>query len=110
MLARATDAVDHDGPTGRDAHPTAQGVASPENSWLREVLPDVRLPAAQRRAVDVILRNPQLATYAELAEIAARADVDASTVVRASQSLGYRGWLDLQRELRSRYLATISSE
>lgn len=90
---------------------TASGrSSSAAPAWLHDVLPDAGLPAAQRRAVAVIRRNPQLATYAELSEIASRADVDASTVVRAAQSLGYRGWSDLQRELRARYLATISTE
>ena len=60
--------------------------------------------------MDVIGRNPQLSSYADIAEIAQRADVNNSTVVRAAQHLGYRGWPDLQRELRSRYLVMISTE
>ena len=60
--------------------------------------------------MDVIARNPQLSSYADIAEIAQRADVNNSTVVRAAQHLGYRGWPDLQRELRSRYLVMISTE
>ncbi|MEV5543767.1 MurR/RpiR family transcriptional regulator [Saccharopolyspora shandongensis] len=78
--------------------------------WLGDVLPDVPLSKAQSRVVDVIARNPQLASYADIAEIAQRADVNNSTVVRAAQTLGYRGWPDLQRELRARYLVLISSE
>ncbi|MGW7694585.1 MurR/RpiR family transcriptional regulator [Streptomyces asiaticus] len=65
---------------------------------------------AQSRVVDVIVRNPQLASYADLADIAQRVDVNSSTVVRAAQALGYRGWPDLQRELRARYLVLISTE
>ncbi|MER7010231.1 MurR/RpiR family transcriptional regulator [Saccharopolyspora sp. NPDC000359] len=78
--------------------------------WLGAVVPDVPLSKAQARVVDVIVRNPQLASYADIAEIAQRADVNNSTVVRAAQRLGYRGWPDLQRELRARYLVMISSE
>ncbi|QIZ38125.1 MurR/RpiR family transcriptional regulator [Saccharopolyspora sp. ASAGF58] len=78
--------------------------------WLGDVLPGVPLSKAQSRVVDVIVRNPQLASYADIAEIAQRADVNNSTVVRAAQTLGYRGWPDLQRELRARYLVLISSE
>lgn len=81
-----------------------------EAAWLGDALPESSLSKAQQRVVDVIVRNPQLSSYAELAEIAARADVNSSTVVRAAQSLGYRGWPDLQRELRARYLAMISTE
>jgi DNA-binding MurR/RpiR family transcriptional regulator len=83
---------------------------SSEGAWLGDVLPAITLTKAQARVVDVIVRNPQLCSYAELAEIAERADVNSSTVVRTAQSLGYRGWPDLQRELRARYLTMISSE
>ena len=80
------------------------------HAWLGDALPDVPLSKAQTRVVDVIARNPQLSSYADIAEIAQRADVNNSTVVRAAQHLGYRGWPDLQRELRSRYLVMISTE
>jgi DNA-binding MurR/RpiR family transcriptional regulator len=86
------------------------GAAPASHAWLGDALPDVRLSKAQSRVVDVIARNPQLSSYADIAEIAQRADVNNSTVVRAAQHLGYRGWPDLQRELRSRYLVMISTE
>lgn len=89
------------------------GSNSPGNSsqaWLGDAIPDVPLTKAQSRVVEVITRNPQLSSYADIAEIAQRADVNNSTVVRAAQHLGYRGWPDLQRELRSRYLVMISTE
>ncbi|GAA3698166.1 HTH-type transcriptional regulator MurR [Arthrobacter ginkgonis] len=86
------------------------GGADVAHAWLGDVLPDVPLSKAQSRVVDVIARNPQLASYADIAEIAQRADVNNSTVVRAAQHLGYRGWPDLQRELRSRYLVMITTE
>ncbi|UKA53858.1 MurR/RpiR family transcriptional regulator [Arthrobacter sp. FW305-BF8] len=86
------------------------GSAPASHAWLGDALPDVPLSKAQSRVVDVIARNPQLSSYADIAEIAQRADVNNSTVVRAAQHLGYRGWPDLQRELRSRYLVMISTE
>lgn len=89
---------------------TGTGAGPSSHAWLGDALPDVPLSKAQSRVVDVIARNPQLSSYADIAEIAQRADVNNSTVVRAAQHLGYRGWPDLQRELRSRYLVTISSE
>ncbi|HKS01323.1 MAG TPA: MurR/RpiR family transcriptional regulator [Arthrobacter sp.] len=89
----------------------AETAATPSShAWLGDALPDVPLSKAQTRVVDVIARNPQLSSYADIAEIAQRADVNNSTVVRAAQHLGYRGWPDLQRELRSRYLVMISTE
>jgi DNA-binding MurR/RpiR family transcriptional regulator len=93
--------------TGRDG---ANGAGDSSQAWLGDVIPDVPLTKAQSRVVEVIARNPQLSSYADIAEIAQRADVNNSTVVRAAQHLGYRGWPDLQRELRSRYLVMISTE
>ena len=93
--------------------PVAHGINSAGNTskaWLGDAIPDVPLTKAQSRVVEVIARNPQLSSYADIAEIAQRADVNNSTVVRAAQHLGYRGWPDLQRELRSRYLVSISTE
>ena len=93
--------------------PEAAGVNSAgdvSQAWLGDVIPDVPLTKAQSRVVEVIARNPQLSSYADIAEIAQRADVNNSTVVRAAQHLGYSGWPDLQRELRSRYLVMISTE
>ncbi len=77
---------------------------------MDDILGDTALPRAQNRVADVIIRNPQLASYAEIAEIAAHAEVNNSTVVRTAQTLGFHGWPDLQRELRSRYLVKISTE
>ncbi len=90
--------------------PTAQSDAAPGVDWLDDILAKTALPKAQNRVADVIMRNPQLASYAEIAEIALHADVNNSTVVRTAQSLGFQGWPDLQRELRSRYLVKISTE
>lgn len=84
--------------------------AGPGVDWLDDIIEPSTLPKAQRRVADVIMRNPQLASYAEIAEIAAHAEVNNSTVVRTAQGLGFLGWPDLQRELRSRYLVKISTE
>ncbi|WP_455835496.1 MurR/RpiR family transcriptional regulator [Pseudarthrobacter siccitolerans] len=88
----------------------SNGPGNSSQAWLGDAIPDVPLTKAQGRVVEVITRNPQLSSYADIAEIAQRADVNNSTVVRAAQHLGYRGWPDLQRELRSRYLVMISTE
>lgn len=99
-----TNAIDESAPgEGSEA-------AIGSHAWLGDALPDVPLTKAQSRVVEVIRRNPQLSSYADIAEIAQRADVNSSSVVRTAQHLGYRGWPDLQRELRSRYLVMISTE
>lgn len=75
-----------------------------------DMLDTTGLTRSQQRVVDTLRRNPQLIPFADTAAVARRADVNNSTVVRTAQALGYRGWPDLQRELRARYLAMISSE
>ena len=79
-------------------------------SGILEVLDTSSLTKSQQRVVDALKRNPRLIPFADTAEVARYADVNNSTVVRAAQALGYRGWPDLQRELRARYLTMISSE
>lgn len=86
------------------------GSAPDQGDWFADIFDSASLTKSQRRVGEVILRNPRLASFADTAELAQRSDVNNSTVVRTAQALGYRGWPDLQRELRARYLATISSE
>ncbi len=80
------------------------------DGWIDDLLPQNGLSPAQRRVADIIAKNPQLASYADIAEIAKRTAVNNSTVVRAAQAMGFTGWPDLQRELRARYLVQISTE
>lgn len=75
-----------------------------------DILDTDGLTKAQQRVVDTLRRHPRLIPFADTAEIARHAEVNNSTVVRTAQTLGYRGWPDLQRELRARYLTMISSE
>lgn len=85
--------------------------STPEDSdWLTSRAGDIALSQSQARVADVIRRNPQVASYADLGEIAARADVNPSTVVRTAQALGFSGWKDFQRELRARHLVRLTTE
>lgn len=79
-------------------------------AWLEGLVPSGGLSPAQRRVADTLGRNQQLASYADIGEIADRSMVDNSTVVRCAQSLGFRGWPDLKQDLRARYLAGLSTE
>jgi DNA-binding MurR/RpiR family transcriptional regulator len=67
-----------------------------------------RGPQAERVA-HVLVRAPQFASYASAREVAERAGVNVSTVVRTAQQLGFDGWPQLREELRARYLASVSS-
>lgn len=79
-------------------------------SWLADLEPPRGLTPSQQRVAQVVSNHQQLASYSEIAEIADRAMVNASTVVRYAKALGYSGWPDLQQELRVRYLAGLTTE
>ncbi|WP_336856351.1 MurR/RpiR family transcriptional regulator [Sinomonas albida] len=79
------------------------------NQWLGDSIPDIKLTKAQTLVVNALTVNPKLASYGDVSEIAAKAGVNSSSVSRTAQALGYRGWADLQRELRARYLVHISN-
>ncbi len=68
------------------------------------------LSPALDRVLQVLVTNPKLASYGEVGKIAAAADVNSSSVVRCAQALGFAGWPALQREIRARYLASLTSE
>lgn len=73
--------------------------------WLDAVVADVRLGPKAMRVRQVLTTQPTYCSYATAAEVAVRAEVNAATVVRFAQSLGYPGWPQLQGELRAVYLA-----
>jgi DNA-binding MurR/RpiR family transcriptional regulator len=53
--------------------------------------------------------HPREMSFASTAQAAALAGVNAATVVRAAQLLGYSGWPPLRSEMRSRYLSGLSA-
>ncbi len=59
------------------------------------------------RVVKILAQMPQFASYASAREVAERAGVNVSTVVRAAQQLDFDGWSDLRRELRAEYLDSL---
>lgn len=85
-------------------------MSSELGSWIENLLPPEGLSPAHQRVHEAVAGNHQLASYCEIAEIALRAGVDNSTVVRFAQRVGFRGWPSLQQELRARYLASLSTE
>jgi len=77
--------------------------------WLAE-LRETAQPSPKITAVlDLIASQPRLASYAPVAEVAHRAQVNTATVVRAAQALGFKGWLAFRAEVRSRYLASLTA-
>lgn len=62
-------------------------------------------------AVLTILRTDAgRASFMSTQDLAARANVNVATVVRAAQFLGFSGWSALKSELRHRYLASLTAE
>jgi DNA-binding MurR/RpiR family transcriptional regulator len=61
------------------------------------------------QVIGILRSQPRLASYGSVSDIAAVAASNASTVTRTAQSLGFKGWVDFQFELRSRFLASLSA-
>lgn len=78
------------------------------DEWLRSLLPDKALGGSTRQVFSLIASQPAKASYAPAAELAELAQTSISSVTRMAQHLGYAGWPDLQRDLRSRYLSHLS--
>lgn len=58
------------------------------------------LAPKQQLVARCVLEDPVFVTFASTADLAERAGVDAATVVRTCQALGYTGWRQLQEAVR----------
>jgi RpiR family transcriptional regulator, carbohydrate utilization regulator len=67
-----------------------------------------RLPDGRRRLVDGILEHLDETVFLTSPELAARFDTDPATVVRTVQALGYAGFADFARDLRSYFLSKVN--
>ena len=65
---------------------------------------------ADRALASVILNDPNGVMFLSTAELASRAQVHASTVVRLARKLGFEGYLDLRQRLRMEYGGTDGPE
>ncbi|MCF3138193.1 MurR/RpiR family transcriptional regulator [Paenarthrobacter sp. AR 02] len=77
--------------------------------WLDDRVQGRKLAARQMQVIGILRSQPRLASYGSVSDIAAVAASNASTVTRTAQSLGFKGWVDFQFELRSRFLASLSA-
>ena len=59
-----------------------------------------KLTDADRELINIILGEPSEAVYLSSAELASKAAVHASTVVRLARKLGFDGFPDMRRKLR----------
>jgi DNA-binding MurR/RpiR family transcriptional regulator len=63
-----------------------------------------RLPRRQQSLAHLIIDHPELVAFSSVREVAARVHVNAATVVRFAQALGYSGFNALQSAVRRAYL------
>lgn len=79
--------------------------APPREFQALKALIAARAPGLPRRLVQIAtyaLNNPDEIAFGTVSTIAAKADVQPSTLVRFSQAMGYLGFSDLQEVFRSR--------
>jgi DNA-binding MurR/RpiR family transcriptional regulator len=67
-----------------------------------------KLPDSRRRLVDGILEHLDETVFLTSPELAARFDTDPATIVRTVQALGYLGFADFARDLRSYFLSKVN--
>jgi RpiR family transcriptional regulator, carbohydrate utilization regulator len=67
-----------------------------------------KLSDGRRRLVDGILEHLDETVFLTSPELAARFDTDPATVVRTVQALGYIGFADFSRDLRSYFLSKVN--
>ncbi|MCG8688749.1 MAG: MurR/RpiR family transcriptional regulator [Desulfobacterales bacterium] len=63
-------------------------------------IPRPQLTAAQGKILDYLMSHLDDVAYMSSAELAERLGISNATVVRFSQHIGYKGYLDLQRHIR----------
>jgi DNA-binding MurR/RpiR family transcriptional regulator len=61
------------------------------------------LPRQQRRLAEAFLMGPEVVAFSSLREVAERVSVNAATIVRFAQSLGYEGYTEFQAAVRLAY-------
>ncbi len=69
-----------------------------------------RLTPADRRLIQVLLARPGEGGFLSSIELAERADVHPTTVVRLARKLGYKGYADLRRAFREEAVADSGAE
>ena len=62
------------------------------------------LPRKQARLARALLDEPEVIAFGSIRDVAARLDVNAATVLRFAQILGYSGYQSLQAAVRQAYL------
>lgn len=78
-------------------------------AWVRQRVGGRRVGRGIERVLGALATQPRQMSFASAAEAASLSGVNAATVVRAAQLLGFSGWPALRSEMRSRYLSRLSA-
>jgi DNA-binding MurR/RpiR family transcriptional regulator len=79
------------------------------SEWMASLRTSAHLTRATKAVLRIIESDPEEAAYCSAQALADLADVNVATVVRAAQALGYSGWPAFSADIRSRFLASLSS-
>ncbi|WP_018177101.1 MurR/RpiR family transcriptional regulator [Jongsikchunia kroppenstedtii] len=77
-------------------------------TWIAERRGNAASGTQAEKVLRTIATAPQFASYASGRELAERSAVNASTVVRTAQMLGFQGWPDFRHAIRAVYLESTS--
>lgn len=77
--------------------------------WIASFESGMRLTRSTKAVLHAIAADPEEAAYCSAQALANAAGVNVATVVRAAQALGFSGWPTFSAEIRSRYLASLTS-
>ncbi|MFB9745157.1 MurR/RpiR family transcriptional regulator [Pseudonocardia sulfidoxydans] len=105
-MTQSASAAADDAPGGSTAVPAAS-LNDSEPDWLTSLVEDARLTPKGRTVAHSLASNPRLGAFGSVAEFAEKCDVNAATVIRFAQRLGFKGWSDFQLNFRHRYLASL---
>ncbi|WGW11365.1 MurR/RpiR family transcriptional regulator [Saxibacter everestensis] len=93
----------------RSAEQSTSAVAADSvDDWLRSLVPAKGLGAKAHALLHQLQTHPSRASYASAHELATASGTTVATVTRLAQSLGFEGWPDLQRQIRTRHLSYLS--
>jgi DNA-binding MurR/RpiR family transcriptional regulator len=93
----------------KSAAATRQAVSKQDSSTSHQTIGQIvtgfeRLPRRQQSLAHLIVDHPEIVAFGSAREVAARVHVNAATVIRFAQALGYSGFNALQGAVRRAYL------
>lgn len=88
---------------------TAPDFEEPLEDWLRNLDEKHSLTPALHEVVQAVINDPRHASFASVADLAKKANVNVATITRTAQNLGFSGWPDLRQEIRARFMSKLSA-